>query len=311
MDHLPFHIPDLPFKVDHQQKILLLGSCFSDEIGEKFSFYGFNSQSNPFGTIFHPDPIARFIQESLNESKGERIVQRDDVFLSLDAGSKVYAMSQRDLANKLQTIRADWKEKAKTSTVMFITFGTAWAYHSVSDDLVVGNCHKLPLNLFKKELSSHQSMLLHWKNAVAALHDLNPDLQIVFTVSPVRHNKEGLIENNRSKANLLLLVAELSELKNCHYFPSFELVIDVLRDHRFYKEDLVHPNELAINYVWERLSNTIMSDQTKNLCDRILKMRLAAVHRFLHPESAAAQDHKDRTEQLIRCFLAEHPEIVW
>jgi hypothetical protein len=311
MFHLPFHIDKFPFEIDHHKKVLLLGSCFSDEIGGKFRFYGFDTRSNPFGTIFHPEPIARFIEMCLQEEPTERIFQREDIFLSWDAGSTIYSTIEMELRKGLAKIRADWKSNLCTSDILFVTFGSAWAYRLFEDDQLVANCHKIPGNQFRKELSELEVLSIHWKKVIETLNRINPDLQIVFTVSPVRHSKDGLIENNQSKAILLLLSAELAKEKNCHYFPSYELVIDVLRDHRFFKEDMVHPNEQAINFVWEQLEKATMSHATFQLCDRILKLRLAQSHRLLHPESSSSKDHKDRTEQNLQCFLKEHPEISW
>lgn len=311
MFHLPFHIDTFPFEIDHHKKISLLGSCFSDEIGGKFRFYGFNTVSNPFGTIFHPEPLARFIESCLQENPTQRIFQREDIFLSWDAASSVYSSSEIELQNKLASIRAEWNVHLSGSNYLFVTFGSAWAYRLLEDDQIVANCHKMPGNQFKKELSDLESLTALWNRVVALLNKVNPDLQIIITVSPVRHSKDGLVENNQSKSILLLLAAALAKQKNCHYFPSYELVIDVLRDHRFFKEDLVHPSEQAIHFVWEQLSTVTMSQTTVQLSERIEKLRLAHAHRSLHPESSASQDHKDRTAQNLQCFLKEHPEIYW
>ena len=311
MFHLPFHIDPFSFEIDHHKKILLLGSCFSDEIGEKFRFFGFNTASNPFGTIFHPEPLAQFIESCLKENSSDRIFQREDIFLTWDAASSIYAVSGNDLRSKLSGIRTEWKENLNSANFLFVTFGSAWAYRWLGDDQIVANCHKVPGSQFKKELSDLETLITRWKRIVALLNEINPELQIVFTVSPVRHSKDGLVANNQSKAILILLSTELAKQKNCHYFPSYELVIDVLRDHRFFKEDLVHPNDQAINFVWKRISMATMSQSTVQLCERIEKLRIAKAHRSLHPESSAHQDHEDRTQQSINCFLKEHPYLRW
>jgi hypothetical protein len=311
MFHLPFHIDPFSFEIDHHKKILLLGSCFSDEIGGKFHYYAFNFASNPLGTIFHPEPLAQFIESCFDDHSFNRVFPREDIFLTWDAASTIYATSEIDLRSNLSAIRTEWKEKLKTSNYLFVTFGSAWSYRLLEDDQIVANCHKMPGNQFKKELSDLETLITRWKRIVTFLNEVNPELQIVFTVSPVRHSKDGLVANNQSKAILLLLSAELARQKNCHYFPSYELVIDVLRDHRFFKEDLVHPIDQAINFVWKQLSMATMSQSTVQLCDRIEKLRLAKAHRSMHPESSANQDHDDRTQQSINCFLKEHPYLLW
>lgn len=150
MHQLSLEIPDFPFRIDHTDKVLLLGSCFSDEIGGRFRYFGFDSLANPFGTIFHPIPLSRFIEEAISGNIVERIIEREDVFLSMDAGSSVYAMSELELKNNLQSIRKDWRNKLESAEVLFVTFGTAWSYVSIDDNQVVANCHKLPGANFQK-----------------------------------------------------------------------------------------------------------------------------------------------------------------
>lgn len=293
----------------HQQKIALIGSCFSDEMLNKLKYAGFNVKSNPFGTIFHPLSIAKFILDCFNEDYIERIIQQNDVFLSLDAGSKIYGLNVEEYKNKLKVIRNNSIEDIASSSHLFITFGTSWAY--LFEQEIVGNCHKIPAHKFEKKISDVNEIVDEWKKVIQQLHHLNPGLNIVFTVSPVRHLKDGLIENSRSKARLILACEELSILPNCSYFPAYEMVIDELRDYQYFKEDLAHPNEKAINFVWKKLLCEFTSIETQQLCQEIEQLRKASAHKYIHPESKDALHHQEVTHLKIQKLIVDNPFIIW
>ena len=308
---LQFPISESRSKINHKNQILLLGSCFSDEIHQKFRFEAFSAESNPVGTIFHPLMLSRFLIDTLKTSTEERTFKRDDVFLSWDAGSGTYAMNELDLTTKLQLIRADWQHKLKTANYLLVTFGSAWGYHLNDTGELVANCHKMPSKLFIKNIATKDQILLEWKETIAALQKINPSLQFVFTVSPVRHVKDGLIENNLSKAVLIETVSELSKLSGCSYFPSYEIVIDELRDYRFFEKDLVHPNQLAIQYVWDRFKDAWMTPETKEVCKEVENVRLSEGHKPLHPESIATQLLREKIQQRKSNLAQQYPELAW
>lgn len=287
--HLAFSFPPASDKLDHSAPVLFLGSCFSDEIAAKAHYFGFDTASNPFGTIFHPLALSRFLQETLRDSlPTERIIERDNYYFSWDASSLVYGNSPSELSALLREKRSAWREKLARATHLFITFGSAWGYLNTHQELVA-NCHKFPSQQFTKVLSEGGELLASWKETLALLRTHYPQLNIVFTVSPVRHSRDGLVENNRNKALLIELTRQLEQEHTCSYFPSYEIVLDELRDYRFYTKDRVHPNEEAIDYVWERFSDTYFSEATKALCNEVRKYRLAAAHRSHFPDSDSAQ----------------------
>ena len=304
---LSFDIPEFSTKIEYGKNILFLGSCFSDEIAFKAKYQGFKVDSNPFGTIFHPLALSRFIKETIAEHAiSERIIQRNDLFFSWDASSSIVGFSRNELISNIQKARLDWKEKLLSATHLFVTFGTSWGYRLTENNLLVSNCHKFPASNFTKELSSQIDIVKEWKETITLLVELNPSLKVIFTVSPVRHIKDGLIENNRSKAILLDSIRILEKEMNCSYFPSYEIVIDELRDYRFFKIDHVHPNELAINYVWQRFSNCYFSNETIEISKEVLKIRNEEAHKSLTPTSEASvlqiKKLKEKRENLLKQF---------
>lgn len=304
---LSFDIPEFLTKIEYGKNILFLGSCFSDEIAVKAKYQGFKVDSNPFGTIFHPLALSRFIKETLSaQVLSERIIQRNDLYFSWEASSAVVGFSRNELISNIQKARSDWKEKLLSATHLFVTFGTSWGYRLTENNLLVANCHKFPASNFTKELSSQSDIVKEWTETIALLLEFNPSLKVIFTVSPVRHIKDGLIENNRSKAILLDAVRILEQEMNCSYFPSYEIVIDELRDYRFFKTDNVHPNELAINYVWQRFSNCYFSNETVTIIKEVLKIRNEEAHKSLTPTSEASvlqlKKLKEKREELLNQF---------
>ena len=308
---LNFEIPQPDFQIKHGEGVLFLGSCFSDEIAFTAKYYGLNVMSNPFGTVFHPSLLGRFISESINKVEVERLLNREDIHLSWDANSSIYDFSPEKLTLKLRQLRSDFVNELMLSKVIFITFGTAWVYRLLSDNQLVANCHKVPSNHFTKEISSIDKLTAEWENVIDILHSINPNLKIVFTVSPVRHSKDGMIENNQSKSVLIETVRRIQESRVCYYFPSYEIVIDELRDYRFYKEDRVHPTEEAVRYIWERLEQTYFTKSTIELNSKVSELRRGLMHRSLHENSVENLNRKRTLEEKLSTFLNLHKEIVW
>lgn len=308
---LNFEIPKAYFTIQHGDSILFLGSCFSDEIANKSAYHGLKVQSNPFGTVFHPNLLSQFITDSINEIETERVLNREDLYFSWDANSTVYDFSEANLIEKLHALRSDFKNQLKQAKVIFITFGTAWVYRRKDDTLLVANCHKVPASEFDKELIEVEEMYFQWMETVEILKELNPKLEIVFTVSPVRHIRDGLIENNQSKAILLDLVRRLVKHTNVAYFPSYEIVIDELRDYRFFKTDRVHPNEEAIEYVWKQFESAYCNSDTILLNKKVTNFRRMEMHRSIHEDSKINKEQKKKLEEGLSDFLLHNQEVNW
>ncbi len=306
-----FPIADFTSKIAHESKLVLLGSCFTNEMGNKFRHYGFEAKISAFGTIFHPIPLARLVSETLTGIQQERILQRNDLFFSWDASSSMYDLSVEMLIEKLNAERADLKSQLTQANVVFITFGTALGYEELNQELIVANCHKMPKDHFYKSLTDYELLIDTWMNTLNDLFALNPSCEVVFTVSPVRHIKDGLVENNRSKSRLFELISALEAHPQVHYFPAYEIVIDELRDYRFYKVDGIHPNQQAIDYVWNRFSATFLNEITQSICEEVNTLRRMESHETLFEGSSEVTRFKTQRTEKISAFLAKNPSVRW
>ena len=295
----------------HGDSIVQLGSCFSTNMTEWFRLAGFEVFDNPFGVIFHPLVLADQLKLALGKGEFKPLLQRKDIWLSYDAGSKIYGKSS-DEVEKLRNAQVEALRTAlETAKTLFVTFGSAHGYSLPDYNRVVANCHQVPGNQFTKKLFSATEMEDYWIPVLELLRENYPQLQVVFTVSPVRYTRDGLVENNRSKANLLELAHRLCERFDAFYFPSYELVIDILRDYRFYDRDLVHPNALAVEEVWNLCYEHCFSAETKAIVEELLKLRQQESHRLLFPDSENSRDFKSEFLRKKASFLSRNPEVVW
>lgn len=309
--HLDFSIPKSSVYIQHGDGIVLQGSCFSDEISTHLRAAGHSVSKASFGTVFHPTMLAINLLNCFEENINERIFQREDIFFSWDCSSTVFASSEEELLEKLSVTRNQLKQDLSAAKLLVVTFGSAWGYELVETNELVANCHKLPQSNFQKFLSSPYEMVQDWMLVIDKLKELNPALQIVFTVSPVRHIKDGLVENNLSKARLIEVVQQLSIEENCHYFPSYELLMDVLRDYRFYASDKIHPSEEAVEFIWEKFQETYFSDETRALNETVRGLRKSMEHKSLHGVTKAQLNHEENVNRKLEELLLKHPEIEW
>lgn len=306
-----FEIPKASFSLKHGDGIVLQGSCFSDEMYTQLKSAGHTVSGNHFGTVFHPSMLAFNILNLFESNVEERLLQRDDLFFSWDASSTLFGYSEEELLKILASKRESLLNELKSANMLVVTFGTAWGYELIESESLVANCHKVPASNFQKFLSSPYEMTQDWVQTIEKLNAFNPNLQIVFTVSPVRHIKDGLVENNLSKARLIEVVQQVSLEPNCHYFPSYELLIDVLRDYRFYKSDLIHPNQSAIEYIWNAFHSTYFTEKSQQLTAEISKLRQAESHISLFEKSQVHQQQVENTKAKIEAFLKANSAIVW
>lgn len=294
---LNFNIDESSVKLNHSDGLVLIGSCFSDEIATRLSLNGFQNLANPYGTLFHPLAIANAIRSTINEDTKVNSLKSGEVFHAWDCAGIVHGYSEEELIRNVLSARASALKQIKEAKFLFITFGTAWGYKHEELDLIVGNCHKHPQKNFKKTLSPIEEMKSSWMDLLVVLKELNKDLKVVFTVSPVRHKKDGLIENNRSKARLLELVHTLTELSDVSYFPSYEIVIDELRDYHFFSKDLVHPSEVAVDYVWDKFETVYCNEETKELSGKVKQIKNSLAHKSLYPNS---DSHKNMVKEMTQ-----------
>ena len=305
---LDFHPEISNEKIQIGNKITLLGSCFSDEIAIRLTNSGFHVVANPFGTIFHPTALANLLLTIDLESS---VIKRDDLFFSWLAAGSIYSSTKENLIAKLLELQNYLVDSLRNSSFLFVTFGTAFAYEQEEYGSVVANCHKFPASNFKKVLSSVSEMDQDWNLCLEKIYEINPNIKVVFTVSPVRHIKDGIIENNRSKARLIELTNRFSEMTNTIYFPSYEIVIDVLRDYRFYKEDLIHPTNQAVDYIYKQLEYVFMDEQTQKITEQVRKLKANQKHKILYPESIKSVEFENVNNEKIADFLKNNPLVFW
>jgi hypothetical protein len=278
--------------INYHSKILLLGSCFSENIGGKLSYFKFQSDQNPFGILFHPKAIENLITRAVNE---ESYTEADLTFNNerwhcFDAHSSLSATDKKELLTNLNTALIDTKKQVEEATHVIITLGTAWVYKLIETDIIVANCHKIPQKKFLKEILSVDEISKVLKNSIALIKSININVSVTFTVSPVRHLKDGFIENTRSKAHLIAAIhALVNPTNNIHYFPSYEIVMDELREYRFYKEDMIHPNTTAINYIWGKFISTWFSKESQDTMQDIEVVQKGIAHKPFNKNSKEHQ----------------------
>lgn len=274
-------------KINYGERLLLMGSCFTENIGLKLQAHLFETLENSHGILFNPVSVQNALMDIIANKKYTELdlFLLNDVWNSWHHHSRFSGVTQTEALDKMNGAIQEAHSYLKSAHHLVITLGSAWLYtlnENVPNHMgmVVANNHKAPANWFTKKLLQPQELLSNLQSLVAALQSFNPNLHIVFTISPVRHLREGLVENNRSKAVLIQAVHDLVSMeKNIEYFPAYEYVIDDLRDYRFYSEDLVHPNYAATQYVWEKLVDTYMSAETQSIMKQVAELQLAFNHK--------------------------------
>ena len=296
-------------ELTHEQPLLLIGSCFSEEIGSLLQTNGFQCLVNPGGTIYHPLALVKILEWALDEPKPLRTHVREDIYLSWDLSGTFYALSAPVFEEKTKMLHQDIRNYLLHASHLLITFGTAWAYELKSDGHIVANCHKQPGSQFDKKLTDLDDLQHTWEQLIDKLKAFNPRLELIFTVSPVRHLKDGIVENTRSKARLHLLTEKLCERANCTYFEAYEIVQDQLRDYSYFKEDGAHPNSKAIAVVWRIFQEQFIHNATKQSIEEWTALQQLKAHRILYPESKEAKKLKFQILEKETEFFNKYPQF--
>lgn len=313
---LPYTVPAVPVPLRHQDKVLLSGSCFTEHIGNRMLERKMQVLSNPQGILFNPMSIAAGLRAGM-EGKvytASDLFYLNETWNSWDFHSRFSHTDREETLNAMNGSTAATAAFLKEAQWLIITFGSAYQYFTTTAagnaGYGVANCHKAPGNWVEKKLLTQAAMEITWSQLLNDLHQFNPSLQIIFTVSPVRHIRDGLVENNRSKARLLELAHRLTELHTqSRYFPAYELVIDVLRDYRFFDQDMAHPGIQAIQYVWEQFVEAYIAQEDKELLQRIKEITIAMQHKPRFPETAAAAAFKERFWQKVKSLQEQFPYL--
>jgi hypothetical protein len=310
--HLNYTPRESNYKLDHSKKIFLSGSCFSENIGEKLQERKFDVLSNPAGILFNPASIANYLQGVIaNEFNEEKfLLERDGLYYHWMYHSSIHGNDKNEITEKIIFLKKQAHEFLKEADLLIITFGSAFVYRHLQLNRTVANCHKQPQHHFEKRMLGVEQIVRNYSVLVQHLQLFNPNLRILFTVSPVKYLKDGIEENSRSKATLLLSAHELvTKFSNCFYFPSYEIINDDLRDYRFYKEDLAHPNEQAVEYVWQKFSECFFGKRTFDLNEKISRLHRVLSHRIMNTESTENKK-LDEFVQNLREELLHHEPIL-
>ena len=292
-------IPNSQIKIGVEDRVFSIGSCFATEMSDLLKKGQIQTLNNPFGTLFNPFSINKALKKIHNADYYEEgnLISYSEEFISLDHHSSFNSRFLHQALDKINFQIETANQFLRNTNWVIITYGTSFIYEFLPNKKLVANCHKIPGKYFEKRLLTHLELTDSIYETVINLQDIcKDDVQILFTVSPVRHTKDGIVENTLSKSKLITALHEiLPQFKNAHYLPIYELMNDDLRDYRFYNEDLIHPNSQAIQYIWEKFGNAYFSEEVKEFINENYKIKASLEHR---PNDDNSPKHKEFLEKL-------------
>ena len=300
------------FLIDYRSKLMLLGSCFAENMGNKFTYYKFDVDVNPCGIVYNPYSVANVLHLMLDKKKFQEkdLLQENGKWISLCHHS---CFSDKELQTLLDRINGRLEqacENLRRTDLLVITWGTSWIYKYIKTGTVVSNCHKIPAKEFVRYRLGIGDIVNEYVSLIHQLREVNPDLRVMFTVSPIRHWKDGADGNQLSKATLLLAIDQIREaVDQVYYFPAYEIVLDELRDYRFYAEDMLHLTPFTVDYIWERLLFSYISPDVLGVMNTIGRINKGMAHR---PFDVASDDYQTMVRKLlatIREVSRIHPTI--
>ncbi|MFM7896136.1 MAG: GSCFA domain-containing protein, partial [Flavobacterium sp.] len=301
------------FPIDYDSKVMLLGSCFAENMGNKFDYFKFQATTNPFGIIFNPVSLEKLIRRVVeNRTFTENdIFFHDELWHCYEVHSELSNPNKEEFLNNLNLILGTAKNQINSLSHCIITLGTSWVYRNIETNEIVANCHKVPQKNFTKELLSISQTEESLKNIVSLIHSVNPNCHFIFTVSPVRHIKDGFVENTLSKAHLIAAIHKTitHHPSSITYFPAFEIMIDELRDYRFYAEDMLHPNQTAIDYIWIQFFENYISESVFGLMNEIGSIQKGLQHRPFNPNTESHQKFLNQLDLKIKTIQNQYPFI--
>lgn len=298
--------------IDFNSKVVSLGSCFAVNISEKFQYFKFQIETNPFGIIFNPVSIEKIIRRVVEK----RFFTEKDFFFAnerwhcFEVHSKLSSSDKESFLIKLNQLLEMTHAQITQSTHIIITYGTSWVYREKEHHEVVANCHKIPQKQFDKELLSVETIEKSIQNTIVLIQKISPNCHFIFTISPVRHIKDGFVENQISKAYLIsALHSSISHLPSSSYFPSYEIMMDELRDYRFYAEDMLHPNQTAIDYIWKLFAEAYSTTETFSTMTLIENIQKSLGHRPFNEDSEEYAKFSSQLQDKIKKIKEKFPHI--
>lgn len=308
-------IPEYPFRLDHETPILMMGSCFAENIGRLLEKYLFHVCINPFGVTYNPLSVKAGLEALLFREKytADDLDLYNGLWFSFDHYTGFSGPDRDKTLNGINLSFMKAKEMLRKARYLVLTWGTAWVFTNNTTGKVVCNCHKIPASRFTRRRLSASEITGAYEPLLQSLFELNKDLKILLTVSPVRHWKDGAHGNQLSKSTLLLAQESLEQLypERLYYFPSYEIVMDELRDYRFYAEDLLHPSEVATRYIWEKFEQALLGKESRQInrdLDPLLKM---SAHRPMAMEAEAHLETANRLKEKLRLLKEKYPQLQW
>ena len=296
--------------IDYSSQIVAMGSCFAENMGEKFNFYKFQNTTNPFGIIFNPVSIEKILERAihLNYFTETDLFFHNELWNCYEVHSDLSQPNKEVMLSNLNRLLTELNSKLAAATHLFITYGTSWVYQLKSNGVVVANCHKVAQDQFEKVILSVTEIENAIQNSIDLIKKINPKCQVIFTVSPVRHIKDGFVENQRSKANLISAMhTSIFQQPTSSYFPSYEIVMDELRDYRFYAQDLLHPNAVAIDYMWERFCESNITEAAQQVMQEVESIQKGMAHRPFHPDSTSHSKFLQKLKEKSAHLEAQFP----
>ena len=308
---LEFDPPSLSKKIDLSDTIMLVGSCFTEHVFNYLVASKFCAVQNPNGVLFNPDSIAntlsRYVQNKHVSSV--ELFEKNGLWNHWDFHSNLSCTSQEESLVRMNEAISSAHSFLKHAQWLIITLGSAYVYE-MEGGQIVANCHKMPASFFTKRMLDPEEIISTYTKTIAALKQFNHNLNITFTISPVRHLRDGFVENNRSKSVLIHAVNKLTSQQDyIYYFPSYELVIDDLRDYRFYAEDMVHPNYQATRYVWEKFCTAAINGRSREVMKELDQLNMAFHHKPLHPDSTEHMKFKNKYKEITHSLAERFPSI--
>lgn len=290
-------------KIEIEDKIFSIGSCFASEMSDLFQQGQLQTVNNPFGTVFNPFSINNAIERLHNSDfyEGEDLITFNEEYISLDHHTSFDTRYIHQTLEKINNKLEEGNLFLQDTSWVIITYGSSFIYEFQPKKKLVANCHKIPQKFFEKRLLTHQEITDSIYKTILSLKDIcKENVQILFTVSPVRHTKDGMIENQHSKSKLITAIHEaISVIENCHYLPIYEIIMDDLRDYRFYKDDMVHPNSQAVQYIFDKFGAAYFSENTKEFIKENFKINKALQHKTEDEKDPRYLDFKEKLKQKI------------
>lgn len=301
--------------ISYESKILLLGSCFAENMGKKFDYFKFQNTTNPFGIIFNAVSLEKLIRRCVEKNyfTENDIFFHNDLWHCFEVHSELSNPDKYLFLNELNRIIDATNQQLIETSHLILTLGTSWVYRNIETNEIVANCHKVPQKQFTKELRSIQQIEESLKSIISLVQSVNPNCKFIFTVSPVRHIKDGFIENTLSKSHL---IAAIHKTITQHpapiiYFPSYEIMMDELRDYRFYAEDMLHPNQTAIDYIWIKFFENYVVESEFDTMTEICSIQKSLQHRPFNENSESHQKFLRNLESKIAKIKEQFPFITF